>query len=79
MATKPPLDRLPTLAAKATAAAEKSAAATAERDATILAAARSGVTYQHLAEAVGVTTWRIGQILKRQRYITDELAGSIDH
>ena len=67
MPTKPALDRLPALAAKAADTAEKSIKATASRDAAILEAAKFGVTYQHLAEAVGVTTWRIGQILKRQR------------
>lgn len=70
MATKRnALDRLPTLAAKATAAAERSADVSRHRDATILEAAQSGASYQDLAEAVGVTTWRIGQILKRQRTI----------
>jgi len=68
MATyRDPLKRLPALAAKATAAAEKSVTATTERDITILEGALTGATYQQLAEAVGVTTWRIGQILKRQR------------
>lgn len=67
MSTRKPLTRLPGVVAKASEAVAKAIATVDTRDALILEAQESGASYAELADATGLTTWRVGQILKRER------------
>lgn len=67
MSTRKPITRLPGVTVKAAEAVAKAEMTVAARDALILAAQESGATYDALAVATSLTTWRVGQILKRER------------
>lgn len=67
MSARKPLTRLPGVTIKAAEHVAKAEQWVASRDALILHAQESGATYAELAVATGLTTWRVGQILKRER------------